>query len=554
MPVSTKGLTSLTFAVRATQAGQSFSVQVFAPSGALTGKSVTLADHGGDPVMATFTIYDIPLDTANLDVAGQDIGGFYIQDLTGAAQPVVFVDDVGFRGRQAATAIETAAAMPLEIALPFDSERQPLIDPATGTTATTPDAAGTTAFPGTIVPVRSAEQLRADLRHSQSLDAALKLDLTETITLSRLLAIDDALEKITDHYGTDYLWSLAMMMAESNLDPAAQGQLVDDRGLGQIGFGVERVGKMWGSDRTSPYYFAEFDPQASVWEPKTNMIYQAIWFRNILTFGYVRSFDQTYALYTKGLNSVDPETGAISERAQADVNRARSYIPLLEKLLFLKDQVRQQQTIPATVSPLVGQLLEIDRTTTDGIESYRTLRDLFIDAGADGSGDPFAEYTYLHEAINYTDLLDRGYKVDPSDALKQIKAVMDRRAGFFKNDGTVAGAFSADLTKVTERLAALTPKRPYVVVPGDSYIRIAERFAVDINDMLRLNNRTVNTPLYPRDVLRMPSYRSYRVRQDDGYSAIAQAFAVDRDLLLRINGRTVDTPLLEGEVLEIPSR
>ena len=315
-----------------------------------------------------------------------------------------------------------------------------------------------TAYPGPeslplSIPVRSAAQLRADLRQSQSINDSLNLDLTDTIVLSRLVAIDDMLEKISDHYGTDYLWSLAMMMAESNLDPSAQGPLVDDRGLGQIGYVIESVARLWGPDLTSPYYSAQFDPQASIWEPNTNMTAEAIWFRNILTFPYVTAMDQTYAIYTKGIYSVDPATGAISERAQVDVRRAHSHIAQLQKLLYLKDYVRQQGDVVSVRYPLAGAILEIDRTATDGIGSYSALRDLFIDAGANGTGEAVAEYSYFHEAISYTDLLDRGYNVDPTVALRQIKTAMDSRAAFIRGDGSVAGAFARDYAKVVNRLA-----------------------------------------------------------------------------------------------------
>ncbi len=52
--------------------------------------------------------------------------------------------------------------------------------------------------------------------------------------------------------------------------------------------------------------------------------------------------------------------------------------------------------------------------------------------------------------------------------------------------------------------ATATQRRTYTVQPGDGYIVIAQRNGVDLDQMLRLNNRTLDTPLSPGVVLQMP--------------------------------------------------
>ncbi len=52
--------------------------------------------------------------------------------------------------------------------------------------------------------------------------------------------------------------------------------------------------------------------------------------------------------------------------------------------------------------------------------------------------------------------------------------------------------------------ATATPKRTYVVQPGDGYTAIARKLDIDVNQLLRVNNRTIDTPLFPGAVLELP--------------------------------------------------
>lgn len=296
--------------------------------------------------------------------------------------------------------------------------------PASAPAAIAAAAPGPSALPRT-VPIRSAEQLRADLHGSMALADIPDLSVDELVTMSRLFSIDDSLDNITTYYGTDYLWSLAMMMAGSGLDPTAQGPQVEDRGLGQIGVQIEQVARDWGTDPSNAYYSPSLPKDGSIWDPNVNMHAQAIWLRNILTLNYLTTIEQTDAIYARGLSAVDPATGAISVGAQTDVERARSYIPTLQKLLFLKDFVRRDGGVPTSLSPIARQILEIDRTTADGAPAYTAYRDLYAGLAMAGPPNAYLLSAYLHEAVTYTNILNRAYGVDVSASARQIRALMD---------------------------------------------------------------------------------------------------------------------------------
>jgi LysM repeat protein len=65
----------------------------------------------------------------------------------------------------------------------------------------------------------------------------------------------------------------------------------------------------------------------------------------------------------------------------------------------------------------------------------------------------------------------------------------------------------ATATPTTPPTAVPTPvaaPRRYTVLNGDSYIGIAAKLGVTLDELLRVNGRTQQTPLYPNDVLIIP--------------------------------------------------
>jgi hypothetical protein len=270
------------------------------------------------------------------------------------------------------------------------------------------------------------------------------LSVDELVTMSRMLSIDDTLDSISTWYGTDYLWSLAMMTAASGLDPTAQGPHAEDRGLGQIGDQIERVARDWGTDPSNAYYSPSLPKDGSIWDPNVNMHAQAIWLRNILTLNYLTTIEQTDAIYARGLSAVDPATGAISTAAQADVERAKSYIPTLQRLLFLKDFVRRDGGVPASLSPIARQILEIDRTTADGAPAYTAYRDFYTGLVMAGPPNAYLLSAYLHEAVTYTSILSRAYRVDESASARELKVLMDDCRAAISRQPNLVTLFDSD--------------------------------------------------------------------------------------------------------------
>ena len=94
-PLSTTGHSGLTFAARSTAATQRYSVAVYGAAGEQLGRAVILTNYGGDPVSTGWTIYNVPFDADNLNVAGQAISGILIQDYSGGPQQAVYIDQLG---------------------------------------------------------------------------------------------------------------------------------------------------------------------------------------------------------------------------------------------------------------------------------------------------------------------------------------------------------------------------------------------------------------------------------------------------------------------------
>jgi hypothetical protein len=84
--------TSLRFAARASAAGQRYAVYLHDGANQRLSSPRQLVNFGGEPRPDGWTVYQIPL--AELGASGKGISGIIIQDATGGAQPVLYVDDV----------------------------------------------------------------------------------------------------------------------------------------------------------------------------------------------------------------------------------------------------------------------------------------------------------------------------------------------------------------------------------------------------------------------------------------------------------------------------
>jgi glucose/arabinose dehydrogenase len=93
--VNTTGYTTLHLALRASQAGQKYAVFIEGANEQPLSNALPLASVGGDPVTSVWKVYEIPL--ANLNASNAIIKGIVIHEITGGAQPAVYVDEVELR-------------------------------------------------------------------------------------------------------------------------------------------------------------------------------------------------------------------------------------------------------------------------------------------------------------------------------------------------------------------------------------------------------------------------------------------------------------------------
>jgi peptidoglycan/xylan/chitin deacetylase (PgdA/CDA1 family) len=91
--VDTTGYTHLTFAIQSTQEGDTLSVLAYDADNEVLGPQLMLADYGGNPVVGSYKVYQIPLE--DLNAVDIQLHGFHIQDQTGDTRPVMYIDQVG---------------------------------------------------------------------------------------------------------------------------------------------------------------------------------------------------------------------------------------------------------------------------------------------------------------------------------------------------------------------------------------------------------------------------------------------------------------------------
>lgn len=97
--------------------------------------------------------------------------------------------------------------------------------------------------------------------------------------------------------------------------------------------------------------------------------------------------------------------------------------------------------------------------------------------------------------------------------------------------------------------------RHYMIEEGDTINEICEKFEMDVDHFLNVNNMTLETTIYPGEVYIVHTeeaiYESYEVKKDETIQDIAEKFEVTVNELMNLNEITEVIP---GEIIEIPSR
>lgn len=104
--VNSSGFASLHLAIKATQAGEKFSIALYGDNNQLLKNFTPLGNYGDLPAN-TWKIFDIPL--ADLNAANALIKGLAIQESSGQVQPVIYLDEI----RLISSTAQSAPAKPL---------------------------------------------------------------------------------------------------------------------------------------------------------------------------------------------------------------------------------------------------------------------------------------------------------------------------------------------------------------------------------------------------------------------------------------------------------
>ncbi|MBM3274800.1 MAG: hypothetical protein FJZ00_06585, partial [Candidatus Sericytochromatia bacterium] len=92
-PISTTGYDAVGLRLQATANGQAFNLVAYDEAGKDLPQKADLASHGGAPLIGRWTSYVVPLSA--LGATNRKIAGLAIQDRTGAAQSLAYVDEIG---------------------------------------------------------------------------------------------------------------------------------------------------------------------------------------------------------------------------------------------------------------------------------------------------------------------------------------------------------------------------------------------------------------------------------------------------------------------------
>ncbi|WP_432665980.1 LysM peptidoglycan-binding domain-containing protein [Wukongibacter baidiensis] len=96
----------------------------------------------------------------------------------------------------------------------------------------------------------------------------------------------------------------------------------------------------------------------------------------------------------------------------------------------------------------------------------------------------------------------------------------------------------------------------YKVASGDTYWKISQKFNVDVNDLLKANNANSQTMLNVNDIVTIPksnNYKTHIVQSGETYWKISQKYSVNLNELLDINNANEYSELYVGQSINIPN-
>ncbi|SHG94845.1 LysM peptidoglycan-binding domain-containing protein [Tepidibacter thalassicus] len=96
----------------------------------------------------------------------------------------------------------------------------------------------------------------------------------------------------------------------------------------------------------------------------------------------------------------------------------------------------------------------------------------------------------------------------------------------------------------------------YTVQPNDTYWKISQKYNIDFNELLKINNATENFVLNVGQKILIPDIKSinyYEVQKGDTAWIISQKFNVSLNELLKVNNLDENSILYIGQKIEIPS-
>jgi murein DD-endopeptidase MepM/ murein hydrolase activator NlpD len=93
----------------------------------------------------------------------------------------------------------------------------------------------------------------------------------------------------------------------------------------------------------------------------------------------------------------------------------------------------------------------------------------------------------------------------------------------------------------------------HTVEKGDTVGNLAERYRLDIRDIMVVNNLQPPYALQPGQRLKLPPPRTYRVRGGDTIYGVSRMFNVSTTQIARLNTLNAPFALSKGQILNLPS-
>jgi hypothetical protein len=251
------------------------------------------------------------------------------------------------------------------------------------------------------------------------------LTVWEKVALSRMVPLKRAIEKHSNFYEVNPMWSLMVFNLESLLDPTDVNRKSNDYGLGQVKVDSFNFAKLKGTNKDEVYFFSpDLNPNKSIFDPETNIIVSLMLHRWNMERYDLESSDQAYAIYVRGKNRGLTEILGISKYTEKLVEALHQRFDTYKRIIpFFCMNAGEVEEIK---DPEVREYMTLYHQNLPIPEAYTRLLDYSLSRIEKVKRPLMGEVLLYDNCVSYVKTLEIAFDRDQKDNITKLQKIGKR--------------------------------------------------------------------------------------------------------------------------------